>query len=632
MDTVWVVNARGRRTQVPAGWWRERRPALLRKGWREARVAENRFLMPAGRNRILPAPPAALVATAAAESRGIKPLLAHVMPWPLSVGGAQRMIHEWCAHCGHLWRTVVVAPGSERAFVFPGAEVFSEIPATEAAALLRRLAPEVVVHHGPQFDYGRYVPATGALFWVIHGEYVLRSPRPAWGEPIAVFANSPSQARYDGWPAPRILPLGVDLQRFSPNGWRPGPPLVAGVIGRLSMEKLPLGFLTALQSWTPGAWRLRFIGEGRWNPWIERVHREIGQLPFVEFCGDVPPADMPGEYRRLDAVLVPSEEETGSYALVEAMASGLPVVARAIGGIPFTSDGAAILGRTDKQLLTALRSLDSKAAREFWGTRAREKAVRRHDGERHAEAQHATYAAALPPWISIVCPVRDTPADYLRPMWESVRRQTMARWELILVDDGSRDAATRSALAEIAGDPRVRLIGSSEPVGISAALNVGIENARAEWIARMDGDDVMTADRLERQWAYLAAHPEVDVLGGQLVHWDGHSFGAATAHPPVIDDETARRGNWFLNHPTVVLRKEKWREVGGYDTRLPVAEDLDLWLRLRRAGATMHNLREVVLWYRTHPRQATRQGNIGEWVRRIRDRWNGESAVMENQA
>ncbi|NLH48583.1 MAG: glycosyltransferase [Myxococcales bacterium] len=632
MDTVWVVNARGRRTQVPAGWWRERRPALLRKGWQESRDAANRLFRPAGRNRILPAPPAPVLTAVTDALREIKPLLAHVMPWPLSVGGAQRMIHEWCGHCGHHWRTVVIAPGGERVFAFPGAEVFADASAGQAADLLRRLAPEVVVHHGPQFEYGRYVPVSGVLFWVIHGEYVLRSLRPAWGEPVAVFANSPSRATHDSWPALRILPLGVDLQRFRPGVVRQEPPLVAGVIGRLSMEKLPLGFLTALKGWAPGAWRLRFIGKGRWNPWVERVRREIGSLPFVEFQGDVSPADMPGEYRRLDAVLVPSEEETGSYALVEAMASGLPVVARAVGGIPFTSDGAAILGRTDWQLLDALRSLDSAAAREFWGRRAREMAVRRHDGAWHAEAQHAAFAAALPPWISIVCPVRDTPADYLRQMWESVRRQTMVRWELILVDDGSRNEATLSVLAEIAGDPRARLIRFPMPRGISAALNAGIEIGRAAWIARMDGDDVMTADRLERQWVYLADHPEVDVLGGQLVHWDGRSFGDATAHPPVIDDETVRRGNWFLNHPTVLIRKEKWREVGGYDTSLPVAEDLDLWLRLWRAGATMRNLREVVLWYRTHPGQATRRGNVGDWVKRIRDRWNGECARAENRA
>jgi hypothetical protein len=324
--------------------------------------------------------------------------------------------------------------------------------------------------------------------------------------------------------------------------------------------------------------------------------------------------------------LVPSEEETGSYAIVEAMASGLPIVARAVGGIPFTADGAAILGRSDAQLLTALRSLELTAVREFWGHRVREKAVLRHDGARHAETHHAAFAAALTPWISIVCPVRDTPAEFLEQMWESVRGQTMPRWELMLVDDGSRDAATQQTLARISGDPRTRLIRFAESRGISAALNAGIDAARAKWIARMDGDDVMTADRLARQWAYLADHPEVDVLGGQLVHWDGCSFGGATAHPTVIDDETVRASNWFINHPTVLMRKEKWRMAGGYDPAIPVAEDLDLWLRLKATGATMHNLGEVVLWYRSHPNQATRQGKIGEWIGRIRD---GQSRGIE---
>jgi hypothetical protein len=530
------------------------------------------------------------------------------------------MIHEWCAEAGKWWDMHVVAPGSARAFAFPNATVHTNIAAGESYDFIRALAPEVVVHHGPQFDYGRVVPPSGALFWAIHGEYVLNAPRPGWGEPRGIFSNYQPKRCHTSWPQLATAPLGVDLSSFTPAKIAPPGPLTVGIIGRLSQEEIPLSFVRALGRWSPGPWRVRLIGGGESPDWAAKVRTALAGLRFVEFAGETSPEQMPAEYRRLHAVLVPSATETGSYVVAEAMASGLPIVARAVGGVPETAADGAILRHTDSELLRALRRLDGAAERQKWGRLARETAARRNSLALNVRARHAACAAALPPSVSMVVPVRDTPAEFLKDMWESVCGQTLPLWELILVDDNSSAPETIAELSRIAADPRVRLIRLAERGGISRALNCGIEAARSEVIARMDGDDAMTPDRLERQLAYLLAHPGVDVVGAQLIHWVGARTFNASAHPRVITPRVARESWWFLNHPTVMMWKAAWRRGGRYDETLPRAEDLDLWLKMVKNGVTIHNLPDVLLRYRMHPSQVTKGGDVGPMVRRIRAR------------
>src|SRR5207302_689224 len=112
------------------------------------------------------------------------------------------------------------------------------------------------------------------------------------------------------------------------------------------------------------------------------------------------------------------------------------------------------------------------------------------------------------PLISVLLPVRDG-ARYLREALASVLAQTLADFELLVVDDGSEDE-TPAILAGVA-DGRLRAI-RQDRLGLVAALNRGIEEARAPLLARMDADDVSLPERLERQAAYLDARPEVALV------------------------------------------------------------------------------------------------------------------------
>jgi len=199
------------------------------------------------------------------------------------------------------------------------------------------------------------------------------------------------------------------------------------------------------------------------------------------------------------------------------------------------------------------------------------------------------------PRVSVVMPVRDG-ERFLREALDSVLAQTLSNLELVVVDDGSTDG-TPAILDEVArADPRVR-VHRQEPGGLTVALNAGCALAGAPLIARMDGDDAMLRDRLERQAGFLDAHPEVALLGGGIVLVDEEGRE--------IDREPGRQElDWLarneLTHATVVMRASAFRELGGY--RLDQAEDYDLWLRFdERFGVAA--LPGFVLRYRLHAGQ-----------------------------
>ncbi|HEX9782954.1 MAG TPA: glycosyltransferase family 2 protein [Opitutaceae bacterium] len=120
--------------------------------------------------------------------------------------------------------------------------------------------------------------------------------------------------------------------------------------------------------------------------------------------------------------------------------------------------------------------------------------------------------------VSVVLPAFNAAGSIGRAI-EGVRAQSMQRWELIFVDDGSSDDTFRAALEAAGGDQRVRLE-RIEHGGIARALNAGIALARGRLIARMDADDDLYPERLEAQVGFFLTHPAIGVAGS-LVEFGG---------------------------------------------------------------------------------------------------------------
>lgn len=211
--------------------------------------------------------------------------------------------------------------------------------------------------------------------------------------------------------------------------------------------------------------------------------------------------------------------------------------------------------------------------------------------------------SSAPPAVSIVLPFRNE-AAFLAGCLASIRAQTLAAWELLAIDDGSDDDSAAIVRSFASGDGRVRLLQPGR-VGLSAALNLGIAQAHAPLIARMDADDVMHPDRLRAQVDYLNDHPGIalaatqvelfppdEVRGGYLeyVRWQNTIVAPAQVAAEMFVESP-------FAHPSVMARTEVLRAAGGYADG-PFPEDYELWLRLHAAGARMGKIPRVLLRWR----------------------------------
>jgi glycosyltransferase involved in cell wall biosynthesis len=165
------------------------------------------------------------------------------------------------------------------------------------------------------------------------------------------------------------------------------------------------------------------------------------------------------------------------------------------------------------------------------------------------------------PLVSIGMPVHNC-EDTVAEAIASIVNQTFENWELIIVDDGSTDETFE--VASRFNDPRIRIVRGDKNKYLPTRLNECVLMARGEFFARMDGDDVSYADRLQKQVGYLAAHPEIDLLGGSILVFgsDGKAIGLRMAkethaeicgppwRPSVLPHVTwMGKRSWFLRNP-----------------------------------------------------------------------------------
>lgn len=197
------------------------------------------------------------------------------------------------------------------------------------------------------------------------------------------------------------------------------------------------------------------------------------------------------------------------------------------------------------------------------------------------------------PLVSIILPAHNA-ARTIRQAIESVRRQTYTNWELIIINDGSTDA-TGALVTEIAAvESRIRSILFSQNKGIQRALNEGLLQAKGEYLARIDADDVWAdVKKLAAQVEYCNSHPDCALLGTGIIVQDTEGNELYRFLNPETDEQIRRTllyRNCF-SHSSVMFRKDAALRFNGYDEseRVRHLEDYDLWLKIGTIGS-MANL------------------------------------------
>ena len=188
---------------------------------------------------------------------------------------------------------------------------------------------------------------------------------------------------------------------------------------------------------------------------------------------------------------------------------------------------------------------------------------------------------------------------YLPAALESIRSQTFTDWEMIVVNDGSTDGSGDVLHEAAAQDARIRVVDQTNQ-GQQAAANLAISMARGEWIARMDADDIAEPHRLAVQMQFLAEHPDVGLVGGQIRRLGSKRSGLASNFPTDHNGimSALLKNQHVMCNPTVVFRRELFESLGGYWEH-DIAEDWDLFLRIGES-AKLANIDDIVLSYRFH--------------------------------
>jgi glycosyltransferase involved in cell wall biosynthesis len=217
------------------------------------------------------------------------------------------------------------------------------------------------------------------------------------------------------------------------------------------------------------------------------------------------------------------------------------------------------------------------------------------------------------PLVSVVMAVHNT-ERYVAEAIESILNQTFQDFELIIVDDGSRDRSRKILQSFARRDDRIRLILQPHQ-GIPKTRNRLISEAKGELIAVMDSDDVALPERLQRQVDFLQQHRDV-VCVGAAQDWvdEAGRFLFFTQSQPEADAEIQQlmlNGRTSINNPSALMRRAAIVQVGGYDESFPQAEDLDLFLKLGEIGK-LANLQETLIQYRYHNRSISGQHQMRE--------------------
>lgn len=213
----------------------------------------------------------------------------------------------------------------------------------------------------------------------------------------------------------------------------------------------------------------------------------------------------------------------------------------------------------------------------------------------------------MEPEVSVLMPVFNG-AEFVGRAADSILRQTLRNLELIIIDDGSTDN-TWTVLEKLAErDRRVHICRNKSNVGMPRTSNRALSLSKGQFIARQDADDWSYPERLEKQLCYMKGNDECVALGSQMLVVNSDWLPTRLTKFPLSHEEIEfRHINGFgmqLPHPTMVVRAEAMRLIGGYREEFLLSDDYDLILRLAEIGK-VRNLTDVLVRYMKHENSIT---------------------------
>lgn len=240
------------------------------------------------------------------------------------------------------------------------------------------------------------------------------------------------------------------------------------------------------------------------------------------------------------------------------------------------------------------------------------------------------------PMISISIPAFNA-GRYLGATLDSIRSQTFADWELIVVEDGSRDE-TEALVCAFATtvNQSVRYVRHEKNKGLPATRNTGIENARAEWIALLDSDDLWTPGHLSGLVAAADRHPGALLVHSGSILFESDSGAELETRAPKLEHLSSFPRSLFvadyiIQPSSVMIKKSLWERVGGFDPAFRYVEDREMWVRCARSGATFAFTGSNSCLYRKHASAlSTHSAEMAEASAQVFDRHLDWEAIPDS--
>jgi glycosyltransferase involved in cell wall biosynthesis len=207
------------------------------------------------------------------------------------------------------------------------------------------------------------------------------------------------------------------------------------------------------------------------------------------------------------------------------------------------------------------------------------------------------------PKVTVLMPAYNA-GKYIVEAIASVLEQSFTNFELLIINDGSTDNTEK--IIRSFKDPRIVLI-SQENKGVSAALNLGLSHARANYIARFDADDICLPNRLKVQYDFITAYPEYTIIGSAVEYMDADGHYIFTHHPEGHLNEEIQQLKYTICpfiHSSVFYKKDAVVNNGGYNEHAYTYEDHFLWVNILKNEKAC-NLSQALIKVRLNPESIT---------------------------
>lgn len=187
---------------------------------------------------------------------------------------------------------------------------------------------------------------------------------------------------------------------------------------------------------------------------------------------------------------------------------------------------------------------------------------------------------------------------YIKKSIDSILSQTFTEWELLIGFNGTKDNS-KQIISEY-NDSRIRVFDYGDDKGKSKTLNKLLKEAKFDWVAVQDDDDIWLSKKLEKQMEYIN---DFDVIGTQIFYIDEEDNVTGKPNLSLTQEEIIGKtssGNNQIANSSVIIRKEFALEVDGWDESLDCLEDFDLWLKLIKLKCKFKNLSKELVLHRIH--------------------------------